>query len=448
MDKKKTEIALKGVELLRKDLAKEYPYLLPAIYYLIPMLDEKEKSISTDGKYLFIQSDHILKCYRTASSYQGLKYQYLHILLHCILGHIVKKNQGKDKIYDLCVDFIADIGIQKLTGKGRKIPWNLYAQYYEPLAETYNGKALSGFLESVEQNKELRNGLLKLGNYLESDDHQYWTKENALVKESGITEKPDWKELQEIWKDIEKQTEAIKAMISEQSKGKTGGCFSSEAIEQETRAAEENLSNYKELLQRLCSAEEILPEDDKEIDYIWYRLGMEMYGNIPLVEPAECVEEMVCNHIIIAIDTSGSCSGEMASRFLRETCNILEDLRLKGREYEIRIMECDDKINHEVVIHNKDEIPDLQAFTMYGYGGTDFRPVFRRIQELREKNEVTKINGLIYLTDAEGIFPEEKTDYETIFMVLNDFNDHIFQEIPDWITKMRITEDAFENAEC
>ena len=71
---------------------------------------------------------------------------------------------------------------------------------------------------------------------------------------------------------------------------------------------------------------------------------------------------------------------------------------------------------------------------MYGLGGTDFRPVFRYVDELREKNEFENLRGLIYLTDGFGTFPKKKPDYETAFVFVDDgINSY---DVPPWAIRL------------
>ena len=59
--------------------------------------------------------------------------------------------------------------------------------------------------------------------------------------------------------------------------------------------------------------------DEDSFDYIFYNFGMEQYGNLPLIEPLEYKEVNRLEELVIAIDTSGSCSKELVRRFLGET---------------------------------------------------------------------------------------------------------------------------------
>ena len=69
--------------------------------------------------------------------------------------------------------------------------------------------------------------------------------------------------------------------------------------------------------------EEELQLDLDSFDYIPYLYGLARYGNLPLVEPLEYTETSKVEELVIAIDTSGSCSAGTVQQFLAETCRIL-----------------------------------------------------------------------------------------------------------------------------
>ena len=69
-----------------------------------------------------------------------------------------------------------------------------------------------------------------------------------------------------------------------------------------------------------------------------------------------------------------------------------------------------------------------------GLGGTDFRPVFKKVDELIKNKEFRNLKGLIYFTDGYGIFPERKPDYDTAFVFVKD--DYEIPEVPPWAIKL------------
>ena len=52
---------------------------------------------------------------------------------------------------------------------------------------------------------------------------------------------------------------------------------------------------------------------------------------------------------------------------------------------------------------------------MFGFGGTSFRPVFDRIEQLREEENLEP-DCLIYFTDGCGEYPEKPPEYPVIFL--------------------------------
>ena len=68
---------------------------------------------------------------------------------------------------------------------------------------------------------------------------------------------------------------------------------------------------------KFCVLKEEMQVDIDSFDYIFYHYGMEMYGNMPLIEPQETKEVNRIEDFVIAIDTSMSCKRELVQKFFR-----------------------------------------------------------------------------------------------------------------------------------
>ena len=64
-----------------------------------------------------------------------------------------------------------------------------------------------------------------------------------------------------------------------------------------------------------------------------------------------------------------------------------------------------------------------------GLGGTDFRPVFQRVDEMIRDGEFANLKGLIYFTDGYGLFPEDGCE---------------IPEVPVWAMKLVLTREEVE----
>ena len=69
-----------------------------------------------------------------------------------------------------------------------------------------------------------------------------------------------------------------------------------------------------------------------------------------------------------------------------------------------------------------------------GLGGTDFRPVFQKVDELIKEKEFRNLKGLIYFTDGYGTFPAKKPDYDTAFVFIED--EYNNPDVPAWAIKL------------
>jgi predicted metal-dependent peptidase len=162
---------------------------------------------------------------------------------------------------------------------------------------------------------------------------------------------------------------------------------------------------------------------------------MEMFHNIPLIEPLEYKESFIIEEFVIAIDTSGSCSEGLITRFVEQTFHILKSTESYGRKLKLHIIQCDNEVKEDILIEDLDQLKLYQEnFEIKGFGGTDYRPVFTYVDQLHRERQLTHLKGLLYFTDGYGIFPEKRTDYETAFIFIGE--EHYEGQVPPWAMKL------------
>ena len=116
-----------------------------------------------------------------------------------------------------------------------------------------------------------------------------------------------------------------------------------------------------------------------------------------------------CETIVFVTDSSGSVNQSTADMFNSEGVGLMEQARPRTLIY----MQCDAAVQEYVEI---DDPSDLVRMVKGG-GGTDFRPVFERLEKEGIEPEV-----LIYLTDLEGTFPNHAPPYPVIWATIKDHN--------------------------
>lgn len=111
--------------------------------------------------------------------------------------------------------------------------------------------------------------------------------------------------------------------------------------------------------------------------------------------------------IVVAFDTSGSVGQEELRQYMGELSDILDTCKPER----VWVVSCDAEVYPDSV-HELYEGHDLINYPpkIVGGGGTDFRPVFRWVEEQNIKPAV-----LVYLTDLMGTFPAEAVDYPVIW---------------------------------
>ena len=210
------------------------------------------------------------------------------------------------------------------------------------------------------------------------------------------------------------------------SKGNSSGELSEELTIRNT-----GTYDFTHFLKQFARQGEEIKTDIESFDYIPYLYGLEHYGNIPLIEHLEYQEVNRLEELVIAIDTSGSCSLDTVRKFMEETYSILSNHENFFRKMNVYVIQCDSFIQYVAHITSEQDWQDyLKNLAIHGRGGTDFRPVFEYVEELRAKKELKDLKGLLYFTDGDGIYPEIPTDYKTAFVFYKEKEQH--QKVPAW----------------
>ena len=158
-----------------------------------------------------------------------------------------------------------------------------------------------------------------------------------------------------------------------------------------------------------------------------------------LIEPQETKEIQKIEDFVIVIDTSMSCKACLVQKFLEETYSILNQSESFCRTFCIHIIQCDERVQSDVVIENQKQLEQyMQQFQVKGMGGTDFRPAFDYIDTLLAKKVFHKLRGLIYFTDGYGRYPLKKPHYDTAFVFFQE--DYLDVDVPPWAIKLVLDE--------
>lgn len=378
----------------------------------------------TDGRNLFFEPEALARLYRRGR--ERVNHLYLHSLVHCLFSHMFRKKQRDEELWNLACDMTAEYVIDGLYLKCAHVPQSIYRrEWYQRLREegkTVTAEYLYGKLVHMELSAY---ELTRLKKEFVLDDHSKWGE--ARRQNSNQQREKQWDDIRDR---MQTEIETFSKEASDDVKSLT------EMVQVENRKR----YDYREFLRKFSVIKEEMKVDMDSFDYIFYNYGMNLYGNMPLIEHLETKEEQKVEEFIIAIDTSMSCKGELVQKFLEETYSILNESESFARKINVHIVQCDDRIQEDMVIRSREEMEEyMRHFTVKGQGGTDFRPVFTYIEELKLQKKFFKLRGLIYFTDGYGTFPARKPEYDTAFVFMKE--DYRDIDVPPWAIKLIISEE-------
>ena len=253
---------------------------------------------------------------------------------------------------------------------------------------------------------------------------------------TGALARVDEAALDEQWKDTAERLQTELTTFGAEASDETG------SLAWVLAAQYRQETDFRDFLEKLTVLREVTHVDPDSFDYGYYNYGMEVYGNMPLIEENEFREERRISDLVIAIDTSASTEQGQVQRFLDETAAILRRRTNFFQQIRVHLILCDDRVQEDIVLTKPEEIEDYAAhFKMKGGYGTDFRPVFAYVEKLRAQGALPELRGLMYFTDGHGPYPTKPTDYQTAF-VFDPWADIDDQAAPDWALKLYLKDSA------
>lgn len=394
--------------------------------------------MGTDGFGIYFYPDALIYLYKKDRIY--INRAYLHIVFHCLFGHLTIPKTVDTALWDLAADIAVESIIDGLSVRAvRRYVSPYRKKVYQSLREKMKVLTVAGIYQVLEEKEAGREedtwigeaDFEKLRGEFFVDDHQLWNQE--IPPQKMMERQKEWKEENE---KLQTKMETFAKEASEDA----------EALAEQVRVENRTRYDYKKFLRKFSVLKEEIQVDPDTFDYIFYHYGMEMFGNVPLIEPQETKEVHKVEDFVIAVDTSMSCKEELIRKFLEQTYSVLSESESFFRKICVHIIQCDDKVESDVVIHNQEEMERyMEQFEIHGFGGTDFRPVFGYVNELIAKKAFRRLRGLIYFTDGYGTFPAKKPLYETAFVFLKE--DYSDVDVPAWAMKLILEPEQLRRTE-
>lgn len=412
------EMAGEILSLIRSELYLELRFMDVALSALSWEPAEGIDTFGTDGESLYYSMERLLQVYPVNAAF--LNRLYLHSILHCIFSHLWLCGSRQRPLWDLACDVMVEYTIDHLNKPSTRRVLSLQRKdLYSRLEGQQMGISAAVIYQyllgiSSEEFQALQREFY-------TDTHKYWPKSEQMSMAPEV--------IQKRWEQIGRQTQMrMEQRGTDQAEGR-------ELLEQEMQAGRSR-RGYREFLRKFTVLREEMHLDPEEYDLNYYSYGLRLYGNMPLLEPVETREIQKIQDFVIVVDTSYSTSGDLVKAFLQETFDILMEKEHFFVDSRIHVIQCDDQVQMDQLITNEKELEKLlQSFTIIGGGGTDFRPVFDYVNQLKEEGKLDHLRGMLYFTDGKGIYPQKPPDYQTAFLFFGNYEE---AAVPPWAMRLRI----------
>lgn len=478
-------LARRALEACRNQLFFENRFLEQALFRL-KWEEGGAVYFGSDGGCLYYSADYILKRYMQEP--KQLMMDYLHTVMHCLYQHPFFVPQEQREYWDVAADIAVECILEEMAaediplfdtpqGQARR---NTIKRIQDKINAMSAQKIFVFLLRNMPSDKDFLAffgmSFAELCALFRRDEHRLWyadksteesstqqggmqSKENSteqgeIQSKESSAEKDDiqskghrirtddrrigrsQKQIQQVWKGVAEQMLMDLQSFSRHTRGDLSGNM----VKTLQKLTRENFDYSTFLLKFAARLEERMQTDMDEFDYVFYTYGLRLDKRMPLIEPLEYKDKYLLREFVIAIDTSGSCEGELVEKFLTKTYNILRQTESFTSKVNIHLIQCDAVIQEDVTIQSQQDLEEYIAhFTLKGFGGTDFRPVFEHIERMMESGAIQRLEGLLYFTDGYGIFPAKPPKYKTAFVFL-DQEENV--KVPAWAMKVYIEEET------
>jgi predicted metal-dependent peptidase len=327
------------------------------------ILTSEVPTLAVDGTFLYINQEFFLSL-----TPELRESALVHEILHVVYEHMFRREWRDAGIWQLAIDFEVNAMVKEF-GRGIGEHW-LYDHKYKGMPAEAIYKDL---LKELEEHPEKRPGAGEDG--MEAFD-------NVMDPEGDATEVAQQRAVV--------QSSIIKAAQIAKQFGPLPGDI--DTIIEEKRAAKQP---WHEILHRWMKSMSWR-------DYTWNKPDRRTFAKTGLYAPRMFSERL--GRVAAGVDWSGSMSDEQLAVINYHVNLILMD----ADPEKLHLMHFDTRIAKEEVVESHDY---PVKFHTSARGGTDFRPVFQRIEELGEKPEV-----LLMFTDTMGAFPDEAPDYPVLWV--------------------------------
>ncbi len=373
---------LQRIQKSRLELLLKFPFIGQLALHLKIVERPDIKTAATDGRHYFYNADFIKKL-----KDKELNFVTAHEVLHVVLLHLWRRQGLNYKLYNIAADYVINAMIKEFDPAGEVFQLTKDCLYDKAYAGMYTEEVYDLLLKKGQhQLDKLLNALI--------DNHDTWY-ESAEHPSANTSSGKSSGSLRDMWK-----SRMVQAWNNHRNHSTSG---KSSLMKRMFKDLLEPQKNWRQLLKEFLQFEvndySLLPPNR--------RMHHMAYFGIDVIFSDWNAREQERLKIVFAVDTSGSVDDQQFNMTLTE---VLGCIRQFNGNVEGKLIFCDDEIAPDGVY----DLLEAEEALPSGGGGTDFRPVFRWIEQHLDND----CNALVYLTDGEGSFPQQEPPYPVLWILL------------------------------
>ncbi|MCH5205279.1 MAG: metallopeptidase, partial [Oscillospiraceae bacterium] len=350
-------------------------FLDAALSRLTPTPDaEHTSSCATDGKVFLFDPQHIVTTFQVEE--KMVTRTFLHVVFHCVFKHMFVNTLVNQELWNIACDIavesaINDLNVDFLQTLRSGQQWQLIEGYKGEI-KMLSAERIYRFLMDKKLPQKSIDTLKML---FTADDHFLWylTDEQkggmgipgySDSQNSGDGSSTSLSDIINDWTGIGETMQVDLETFAKQRGTEAG------LLTQNLREVNRERYDYTEFLKKFAVRGEVMKVNPDEFDYNYYTYGLNLYEDMPLIEPLEYKDVKAIREFAIAIDTSGSTSGELVQKFVQKTFNILKSSESFFTKINLHIIQCDAAIQEDEKITTQEEFDAyLKTMKIRGQGG-------------------------------------------------------------------------------
>ena len=421
------ELAQEVLTLSRSTLLVHLRFLDTALSQITPAV-QPGGTLATDGQSMYYDPRHVLRLYQAERT--ALVRDYLHLVLHCVFRHMYVPQGVDQAAWDLACDVavehtISGLGLAVLSVGREQRQQKVCAALQERAGLMTAEKIYRALLTQNLPTEELR----RRREIFLADDHRLWYGEGRELPRPEAA-----------WKELSRRMQVDMETFARRQGDKAG------ALMLNLRSANRETWDYDGFLRKFAARGEPMKLDPDEFDYIFYTYGMQLYKNMPLIEPLEYKDVKRVREFVVALCLTEAFSDELTRFFLRRTYTVLRSVESFSVRIRLHLLICKPECVEHAALNSEEELDAfLERGGFSGWDGADFCPVFQRMEKMVRGREFENLKGLICLTDGAGAFPGKKPDFEAAFVFVNE--DYSVPDVPSWAIRLVLQKEDMEEGQ-